>query len=366
MADRAGQVAGPSAVALFALVGLLQTRQPVVVAAGAAVLAVVVSAVLAWRSVGGWTLVAGLAVVAGGIAVVAGGASSNLGWFALCVVTGWCALGTRTVQAAAFTALLVTILGAQWIALDDDAGGGAWIAGTLFTTVVCVLARRQRILVDQLREAQSGLADRARAEERNRIAGEMHDVIGHALTVSTLHITSARLALDDDLDEARASLAEAERLGRQSLAEVRQAVGMLREHATRSVPLPDASRLPELVETFRRAGRSVQLEVVGDLDALTATSGLTVFRVVQESLTNVVRHAPAAGARVCLVVNDGHVRLTVDDDGGPGATGAGRGGFGIVSMRERAEAAGGRLTAGPTATGWRVEADLPGPSRGSA
>ena len=88
--------------------------------------------------------------------------------------------------------------------------------------------RRQRDLLVQLREAQAGLAQRAQAEERNRIAREMHDVIAHSLTVSLLHVSSARLALADDPDEAARALAEAERLGRESLDEVRHAVGLMR------------------------------------------------------------------------------------------------------------------------------------------
>jgi signal transduction histidine kinase len=253
------------------------------------------------------------------------------------------------------------ILCAQWLRISDEPGWGAWIAGTVFTTVVCVLARRQRALIEQLRDAQAGLAERTRAEERNRIAGEMHDVIGHALTVSLLHVSSARLALDDDPDVARASLAEAERLGQQSLAEVRQAVGMLRDQQASTVaPMPGAAQLADLVEAFRRAGREVHLEIDGDPGRLTTTAGLTVYRIVQEALTNVVRHAPDATAWVHLAVLDDRTRLTVEDNGRTPAVRRGnRDGVGIISMRERAEAVGGRLTAAPAGIGWRVEAVLP-------
>ena len=104
-------------------------------------------------------------------------------------------------------------------------GGAAWIAGTTFSAFGCLLARRERDLVQQLRIAQAGLADRVRAEERNRIARELHDVIAHSLTVSLLHVSSARLAVEEDPGEAGQALAEAERLGRECLAEVRQVVG---------------------------------------------------------------------------------------------------------------------------------------------
>ena len=119
----------------------------------------------------------------------------------------------------------MAVLVGQWVNQTDEPGWASWIAGTVFTVTACIFDQRQRSLLAQLHEAQAGLADRARADERNRIAGEMHDVIGHALTVSLLHVSSARLALDDDPAEAKESLAEAERLAQQSLAEVRAAVG---------------------------------------------------------------------------------------------------------------------------------------------
>jgi signal transduction histidine kinase len=225
--------------------------------------------------------------------------------------------------------------------------------------VVCLLARRQRELVEQLHAAQAGLADRARLEERTRIAREMHDVVGHALTVSLLHVASARLALDEDPEEAKASLAEAERLGRSSLAEVRQAVGMLREEGSGSIaPLPAGDQLGDLLESFRRAGLPVTYEVVGDPSTLTATGGLTLYRILQEALTNVVRHAPGATARVRVEVRSDGTSLSVDNPVDHQVRDP-EGGTGVLGMRERAEAVGGRLTAGPTTHGWRVEAELP-------
>ena len=111
------------------------------------------------------------------------------------------------------------------------------------------------------------MADRARADERNRIAGEMHDVIGHALTVSLLHVSSAQLALDDDPETARRALAEAERLARTSLDEVRAAVGVMRT-ALRATWRPCRRAADaRLVESFRRAGTTIELDVRGDLHA---------------------------------------------------------------------------------------------------
>lgn len=361
MTERAGRIAAPTALALFVVIGVVLTEQATELAVTAGLVSVAIATVLSVRFVRGWPLVVGLAVAAAGVVVICHANPANLGWFGLCVLVGWCALVGSTSQTVVLVGGIFAVLCWEWLGTSDDAGWGAWIAGMAFTASVGTLARRQRELLDQLREAQAGLAERTRAEERNRIAGEMHDVIGHALTVSLLHVTSARLALEDDPDEARASLAEAERLGQQSLAEVRQAVGMLREHSSMTSPLPGGLQVPELVESFRRAGRSINLRLEGDLGALNATSGLAIYRIVQEALTNVVRHAaPAATASVWLQTAPLQTRLTIEDYGGGAIHHTADGtGAGIISMRERAEAAGGRFRAGPTENGWRVEAVIP-------
>ena len=158
------------------------------------------------------------------------------------------------------------------------------------------LVRHEFVLVERLRAAQADLEARSRAEERNRIARELHDVIAHSLTVSLLHLSSARLAVehDDPADAARA-LAEAERLGRQSLAEVRATMGVLHADPTRGItpPVPGVDQLPRLVEQLRGAGADVSL-AVGRRRRLPATTGSTVYRIVQEALTNATRHAPGS------------------------------------------------------------------------
>src|SRR5438046_697602 len=154
------------------------------------------------------------------------------------------------------------------------------MAGITLTVLGGLLIRHERDLVLQLREAQAGLAERARAEERNRIARELHDVIAHTLTVSLLHVTGARLALEHDPADAARALAEAERLGQESLAEVRLAVGMLHggDDPGRTAPLPGADGLPALVERFRSAGADITLAIDGDTGRLAATTGLAVSR----------------------------------------------------------------------------------------
>jgi signal transduction histidine kinase len=357
MLERSARVAAPAALALFTLIGVVLSDQPLPLATGAGVVAAALGLVVAAVSPEGWPLVCLLAVVAVPMAVICSADPANLGWFGLCVLAGWAAFAAPPAQASALAGLLAVVFAVEWTVVSNEPGWGAWIAGTAFTTVACQLSRRQRQLVFALREAQAGLAERARAEERNRIAREMHDVIGHALTVSVLHVSSARLALDDDPEEARTSLAEAERLAQQSLAEVRAAVGLMRgdgpaEHA----PMPGTDDLEELVASFRRAGTPVSCDLVGDLSRLTATAGLVVYRLVQESLTNVARHAPGVATAVRVEVDGAGTRVTVDSAGAPGRAVSGTG---LLGMRERVEAVGGRFTAGPWRAGWRVEAVLP-------
>jgi signal transduction histidine kinase len=238
------------------------------------------------------------------------------------------------------------------------------MGGITLSVAAGLLVRRERDLVAQLREAQAGLAERARSEERNRIARELHDVIAHTLTVSLLHVTSARLAVEHDLDDAARSLAEAERLGRASLDEVRMAVGMLHQDGDpgRSSPLPGADGLPVLIEQFRSAGADAAFTVDGNVARLPATTGLALYRIVQEALTNAIKHAPGSQTAVHVAVGADEVRLAVDTAAEPTA-GTGTG-FGVLNMRERAQSLGGTCTAGPGGHGWLVRAVLPlNPSR---
>ncbi len=305
-------------------------------------------------------LLFGYAVVAAaGVAVLCNGVSSNVGWFAICLLSGWCVFSCGWQVGLAYWIGAIALFAGEALWADPDPGWGAWMAGTTFTVLGCLLIRHELDLVARLRAAQAGLADRARAEERNRIARELHDVIAHTLIISQLHVTSARLAVESDPADAARALAEAERLGRESLAEVRRAVGLLGESGESSngsaPPLPSAADLPVLVERFHSAGADVTLTVDGDASVLPATTGLAIYRILQEALTNAVKHAPGSSVAIGLTVDRARVELTVDSFGLPG-----RGsGLGLLSMQERARALGGTCDAGPGGHGWLVRADLP-------
>jgi signal transduction histidine kinase len=355
MSDRAARLTAPAAVALFGVIAVSMSQRDGATLVVASIALAVLLVGIALLDLEGWALVGGLVATGAVLTVVTHNQSANVGWFGICAIAAWAGLLLPVRPAAVVTAVCCLGFVGQWLAETSEPGWAPWFAGTLFSGVACILARRQQQLLEQLREAQAGLAERAAAEERNRIAHDLHDVIGHALTVSLLHITSARLALAEDPAEAEGALAEAERLAQQSLADVRAVVGLMKDPSA-AAPLPGVAEVDGLVESFRRAGSPVELEVVGDLSTLTATEGLTVYRILQEALTNVARHAPGAAATVRLEVAGGHTTVQVDSDGAPARPSPD--GAGLTGMRERAEAMGGRFSAGPWGNGWRVEAVL--------
>lgn len=380
MRERAVRWAPSAAVALFALVGAATSTQPWTVVLPC--LLVMAGATSAMRS-RGWPLLGPAVAVAVAVTVLLTGQPANVGWFAICLLAGWCAIQAGAAVALAFLAVAAALLIVQWSLEPADPGWAAWIAGTAFTTVTCLLTRRQFELLAELRLAQAGLAERSRVEERLRISRELHDVIAHSLTVSLLHVSSARLTVRDDPAEADAALAEAERLGRESLTEVRRTVGLMRGDAA-VAPAPGAAQLADLVEGFRRAGVPIAWSVHGDLTGLGPTLGLTVYRILQEALTNAVRHGAGTEVDARIDVGREKVLLVVDnacversggtggtpgtggmggsgDTGGTGDTAGsgGRAGIGTDSMRERARAVGGSVEAGPDGDGWRVRAVLP-------
>jgi signal transduction histidine kinase len=236
-----------------------------------------------------------------------------------------------------------------------------WLLAIALSWAGGVGMQAQLLLLTKMRQEQAGLAERAAADERQRIAREIHDVIAHSLAVTMLHLTGARLALRRDPEEAEGALIEAERLGRESLAEIRRTVGLLTPEGTgTAAPLPTAADIPELVREFEAAGLDVELELRGDPQLLPPAAGLALYRVAQESLANVVRHAPGAPTSISLLIGSDTVRLHVRNRlaaavGAPNADG----GQGVRGMRERVTLLGGELRAGPDENGWCVDVELP-------
>ena len=363
MTERTARTAAAAGLAVLAGLGAASSHRPTLVALAVTAAVAVLAAVLAWQPMTGWPLVAALTLATGGVVALGHAQSSNLVWMAACLVAGWVAFTSGAAPTLTVGAVLGLTLVGEWAQQTEESGWAAWLVGTALVAVAGVFARRLRTTVEELRHAQHQLAERTRVEERSRIAGEMHDVIGHALTVSVLHISSARLALEEDLDEARASLDEAERLTRRSLEEVRATVGLMRTRpGAAAAPLPGATDIPALVDTFRLAGAEVDLEVTGELDQLGAAKGLAAYRIVQEALTNATRHAPGEPVDVRVAVVGPGATIAVHNGGAADAEATP--GAGLAGMRDRAEGLGGWLSVGvpagrPHGDGWHVEAVLP-------
>jgi signal transduction histidine kinase len=237
-----------------------------------------------------------------------------------------------------------------------------WMMGIAFGWLSAEQMRRFRQLVSELEATRERLAAQAVHLERRRIAADLHDLVGHSLTVVLLYLTGARRQLHDDPAGAASALQEAEEIGRTSLADIRRNVAALRDPGDAALaPTPEAGDLVDLVKRLVSAGSAIDLHVRGDLDALEAIVGVVVYRVVQESLNNASRHAPGAPVRVDVTVGADAVDTSVVDQGGavePSSVG----GVGLIGMRERVEAIGGTLHAGPFANGWAVRAWVPRPA----
>lgn len=345
------------AVVLFAVLGYFGPGNPSYSGVGLAAV-VGLSLILAIPDLLSWSYVIPAAAVGVSVCLIGTATPENIVWFTLCVLTGWAIFVCDLWLGAAFTLYALGLIVVQWVVIGHDASWSVWLAGVIFTAMVCMMGKRQMQLADTLRMMQAELAHQARLEERNRIAQEVHDVIGHTLTVSLLHISSARLAVEEDPNSAIESLREAERLGRNCLTEVRRTVGML--HTARDAPLPPAPHatdLAELIDDVRRAGTQVDSNISGDPSTIGSTEGLAVYRIVQEALTNVVRHAPDSHTTIDVHFDSDMTRLRIRSNGPPGSASAT--GQGLISMRERAAVLGGTLTAGPADSGWVVEAELP-------
>jgi signal transduction histidine kinase len=212
-----------------------------------------------------------------------------------------------------------------------------------------------------MRAAEKFLAEEAARDERRRLAREVHDVIAHSMTVTLLHVNGARLAIRSKPEDAERALERAERFGRASLEDLRRTVRLLSESDDpmlgTSVELADD--LERLREGFAEAGASVELRMDGDLEAVPPFVALTVLRIVQESITNAVRHAPGAAVNVRIEVSDEQIALRVENSIGETPEQPSRGGRGLHGMFERAALVGGHLEAGPTKDGWLVAGWVP-------
>jgi signal transduction histidine kinase len=305
-----------------------------------------------------------LVVTLGGWAVLSNGTNVAMAPFPSLLVTAFCVgLGVRD-QARSAALAAVPVL-AMWGVIsqgyyaNDPAPtglvilvfflGGAWTAGRL------VLARALQVEREVDEAARSAVAD-----ERSRIARELHDVVAHSLTIVSVQASAAQGLLARDPARAAEHLEAVRSTAREGLAEMRRLVGVLREDEPTYAPQPSLDRLGELVADARAAGVPVELEVPDPAPVLPAGLDLAAYRIVQEALTNVRRHAGGVPTEVRVRSEDDGLALEVVNAPGAvraDASGAGRG---LVGMQERVRMYGGRLDVGPEADGgWAVRARLP-------
>jgi len=286
--------------------------------------------------------------------------------FAVAREPGWRAVAGLGIAAAgvAVTSAAVPAMQTQGEILFSAAIiAGVWLAGRY-------AGSRQR-RADQmtsyaalLEREQDRLAQQALASERARIARELHDIVAHSVSVMGVQAGAARLSLDTDPDRARQVLISIEETAREAVGELRRLLGILRpgNQPPELAPQPGLADLPGLLAQSRQAGVAVTLTVEGEPGSLPAGVGLAAYRIVQEALTNVRKHAAPCTASVRIACTGTRITVEVRDTGtraGPAGIGH-NGGQGLVGMRERAAVYGGTLEAGPDpAGGFRVCAVLP-------
>lgn len=226
--------------------------------------------------------------------------------------------------------------------------------------VVGYLIRWQMRALVAERAARASERSRATVAERQRIARDIHDLVAHSLSVTLLQLQGARRALaEGEVAEAGDALADAERVGRQAMADIRRTVGAMNEEAGTTRLLPGAADIPVLVEEFRVAGLRVSYSGSGDPSALPDGTGVGLYRIAQEALANVAKHAPGADATVALDVRRDRARLAVCNALPAGRARVVAGGAGLPGMAARAEGLGATLDTGPDGDHWRVDVRVP-------
>lgn len=241
--------------------------------------------------------------------------------------------------------------------------GTAWVLGDNARTHRAYVAEVEQ-RAERAESQRTAESERAIAQERTVIARELHDVVAHGLSVMVLQAAGARRIIDKDPEQASVALGAVEEAGRTSLNEMRRLLGVLRrEEELEFQPQPSLHDLRPLVDQVRSAGLPVEVQVSGDVRSLPVGIELSAYRIVQESLTNAIKHAGAmATAEVCLGYQSDGLVVEVRDDGRGSAAApwSEYGGQGLIGMRERVESIGGRFVAGPKpGGGYRVCAHLP-------
>ncbi|MFE6224439.1 sensor histidine kinase [Streptomyces sp. NPDC057854] len=270
------------------------------------------------------------------------------------------ALAPAGQRAVAGVLMLVSVPVSVWL----NSRSARELTFSLFVFAAAYVSGR---LTDARQRAQAVEAERAAARERARIAREMHDILAHAVSLMVVQAEAGPVAVRKAPERAEAAFEAISATGRDAMDQLRRMLGVLRDEdggAGRS-PQPGPEELPALLERVRAGGLEVRYETSGEVAGLPAGLAATVYRIVQEALTNTVRHARARTATVRVDRSPGRVTVLVRDDGrGPRPSPGRAAGHGLAGIRERAAAHDGTATAGPGpgGTGFEVRVDLPVPA----
>jgi len=236
-------------------------------------------------------------------------------------------------------------------------GAWLWFGGLLIGWGFGHVVGQQWALIDELERTRTKLAETAVTEDRQRIARDLHDLVGHSFSVVLLHLSGARLNLATAPEEAEEALRQAETVGRRGMDELRQAL-MLMHQGTHSPAPVEPDGLDHLVASYRDAGMRVDLEVAGNIDGVSAAPRIVLHDVLREALTNVAKHARSPEATIHIGVDRDRVTVRVESALGPRSAPAGTG-MGLAGLEHRVAAIDGTFQARPDQEHWVVHARLP-------
>jgi signal transduction histidine kinase len=342
--------------------------------AGPMILAVLIGVPLAWRRrapLTVLTMVLAATVASGALAGQLGNGQGPVTPFLAVLLAvfsfGAYASGLRVLAGGAVMAACLGAVVADGWASGRGTDYGFWAAVGIFW--VMGLLFRQRLLrvaelqdhADRLQSEQAEKARWAVIEERSRIARELHDVISHSVSVMVVQAGAARHTLDPVDTEMGLALKAIETAGREALDELRRLLGILRrpDDEPALAPVPGLARVGVLIEQIQAAGLPTRLHIEGEAAGIAPGVDLTAYRVIQEALTNSLRHAGSAQAQVSIRYRPHELELEITDDGQGGAAQADGTGNGLAGMRERVALYGGTLDAGHGDAGFTVHARLP-------
>ncbi|MEV6301243.1 histidine kinase [Actinoplanes sp. NPDC051861] len=313
-----------------------------------------------WRSMPGWLL---------------------LSWVTIPTLVGDAAVVTRTAYLVVVTALAVVAAGRVrwfdtvvmifclgspfliWLLETNNwhRGLGAWLwfGGLLIGWGFGHVVGRQFLLIDELERTRVKLAETAVAEDRQRIARDLHDLVGHSFSVVLLHLSGARMLLASSptaLSEAAEALRQAEDLGRKGMDELRQALLLMHQGSHALTPI-EPTELERLLNTYRDAGMRIDVDVAGEMAGVSAAPRIVLHDVLREALTNVAKHARSPEATIRIGVDHDRVDVRIESALGPRSRRAG--GMGLAGLNHRVAAIGGTFRAWPDHEHWVVQACLP-------